>query len=72
MKLRKVRDKIPENPSSNPILELLDEFCKHTKARIKVDKFLGIYLSNKLYTDLCIASSREKMKKGSMPNANTL
>ena len=52
----------PENASPKSSLEQFDETCEQTKSCNKVSKFLGMYSSNRLYTDWCMAVPEEKTK----------
>ena len=48
----KITTAAPKIASRKPSLEQFDEICKQNKSRDKVSKFLRVYSSNRLYTDL--------------------
>ena len=59
----KITTATPENASLKPSLEQFDKICEQAKSRDKISKFLGMYSSNKLYTDWCMAAPEEKTRK---------
>lgn len=42
---------LPQKPSLKPNLDQIDTICEDAKGREKVEKFLEMYSSPRLYTD---------------------
>ena len=52
-------------PLPKPTLDQFEEICEQTKSRNKVANFLGMYSSNRLYTDWCTVVPEDKARKNS-------
>ena len=51
---------LPQKPSLKPNLDQIDTICEDAKGREKVEKFLEMYSSPRLYTDWCMITCEYK------------
>ena len=65
------RWKIETNTNAAPTLQQYDEICDAWKARDKVRKLLGMYSSERLYADWCIAVPDEEARSTASWNVFT-
>ena len=59
----KITAAIPKNASPKPLLEQFFNMCEQTTLCNNVSKYLGMYSSNRLYTDWFMAAPEEKTNK---------